>query len=185
MMSDKRLAEIKARCEAATDRRPIPGYAGYEADDNGYIWSVETNWRGYGVRRLVEEIDRHGYSRVRLYRDGRRVRKQVHRLVALAFYGEPGEGEEVRHLDGDRANNRPCNLRWGTGLENAHDRERHGHTARGSRNGAAKLTENKVREIKRCLSLGHPQRQIARQFGVSQRAVGSINRRERWTHVHD
>ena len=29
---------------------PIVSAPGYEADDQGHIWSVQTNWRGYGRR---------------------------------------------------------------------------------------------------------------------------------------
>lgn len=65
-----------------------------------------------------------------------KVTRHVHELVALAFLGPPPSAEhEVRHLDGDRTNNRPSNLVYGTAKENAADREAHGRTARGNRNG--------------------------------------------------
>ena len=50
----------------------------------------------------------------------------VHRLVALAFHGEPEPGQLVRHLDGDQTNNVPSNLAWGTMAENQLDSVRHG-----------------------------------------------------------
>lgn len=37
----------------------------------------------------------------------------------------PVENAETRHLDGDKVNNKPENLAWGTAKENALDRERH------------------------------------------------------------
>ncbi len=44
---------------------------------------------------------------------------QVHRIVATAFHGpEPSEAHIVDHIDTNRQNNRPENLRWGTRLEN-------------------------------------------------------------------
>lgn len=43
----------------------------------------------------------------------------VHRIVATAFLGEPPtEGHIVDHIDTNRQNNRPDNLRWVTKLEN-------------------------------------------------------------------
>ena len=46
----------------------------------------------------------------------------VHRLICLAFHGDPPfEGALVRHLDGNPQNNTPENLAWGTLLENASD----------------------------------------------------------------
>jgi hypothetical protein len=44
----------------------------------------------------------------------------VHRIVATAFLGEPPTNEHVvDHIDTNRRNNRPKNLRWMTRLENA------------------------------------------------------------------
>jgi hypothetical protein len=45
---------------------------------------------------------------------------RVHRIVATAFHGEPPNPEYVvDHIDTNRRNNRPENLRWLTRLENA------------------------------------------------------------------
>ena len=45
---------------------------------------------------------------------------QVHRIVAMAFHGNPEtETDIVDHIDTDRQNNRPENLRWTTKLQNA------------------------------------------------------------------
>lgn len=43
----------------------------------------------------------------------------IHRIVAVAFLGEcPGPGYVVDHIDTNRQNNRPQNLRWVTRLDN-------------------------------------------------------------------
>ena len=45
---------------------------------------------------------------------------RIHRIVAVAFHGEPPTSEHVvDHIDTNRRNNRPENLRWLTRLENA------------------------------------------------------------------
>ena len=181
-MTEQELAEIRQRAEQAT-RKDIPGYPGYMADSNGHIWSVRSNWRGYGERVLSETLDNYGYCKVRLYRDGERVNKQVHHLVALAFFGKPKLGYEVRHLNGIRTDNQIDNLLWGTRLENALDRSEHGHTAVGSKNGSSKLCEDQVRTIKVLLGSGLSQRMIAKKFNVSQGTIGKIGRRESWRHV--
>ena len=44
---------------------------------------------------------------------------RVHRIVATAFHGEPPTPQHiVDHIDTNRRNNRPENLRWITKLEN-------------------------------------------------------------------
>lgn len=44
---------------------------------------------------------------------------RIHRIVATAFYGEPQTKEHVvDHIDTNKKNNRPENLRWVTRLEN-------------------------------------------------------------------
>ena len=44
---------------------------------------------------------------------------RVHRIVAVAFHGEPPtDNHVVDHIDTNRQNNRPSNLRWVTRLEN-------------------------------------------------------------------
>ncbi|WP_180768758.1 HNH endonuclease signature motif containing protein, partial [Vibrio parahaemolyticus] len=52
--------------------------------------------------------------------------KRVHELVALTFIGERPKGQVTRHLDGDKLNNRPGNLMYGTEKENQSDRLMHG-----------------------------------------------------------
>ena len=63
---------------------------------------------------LVQHTDRDGYQTVKLGR--RTVRVNV--AVQLAWAGPV----EVRHLDGDKANNRPENLAWGSRTENEGDK---------------------------------------------------------------
>jgi hypothetical protein len=55
----------------------------------------------------------------------------VHVLVAAAFLGPCPDGQEVRHLDGDKLNNCLDNLIYGTRSENNLDTVRHGHHKKG------------------------------------------------------
>lgn len=53
-----------------------------------------------------------------LYLQYRGITYSAHRLVCEAFHGRPGKGQEVDHINHDRADNRPCNLRWVTHTTN-------------------------------------------------------------------
>lgn len=116
---------------------PIPMAAGYFADWSGAIYSA-SGWRGHQYRKLVSNLNSHGYPSVRVMVNGSRKRFAVHRLVASAFLPpRPTPAHEIRHLDGDKLNCIAANLAWGTRADNAADREMHGRTSRGIRHSAA------------------------------------------------
>lgn len=117
--------------------KPLPfGSAMYEVSDHGRVRSLVR--RKFG-RQLIRKLvaDRDGYLRVSLFsrNDPHRGCYGVARLVLRTFRGEPPNLTMlVRHLNGIRDDNRLENLVWGTHDENMRDRDRHGTTARGSRN---------------------------------------------------
>lgn len=114
----------------STQWRPIPGYEGlYEASDQGQIRSVRAHPKGRtpAGHILSPSLHQNGYLNVGLRKDGRRKVIGVHRLVASAFHGPPGEGQEARHRDNDPTNNRASNLTWGTHEENVGDTVRAGN----------------------------------------------------------
>lgn len=95
-------------------------------------------------------------------------REYIHREICRLFNGGDGVGLHCRHLDGDINNNAASNLAWGTALENAQDKKRHGTTATGEKNPMAVLTVEKVREMRRIReATGKPYYAIASDFGVS------------------
>lgn len=116
--------------ETSEEWRPIPGYEGtYEASTLGRIRALDRvtdrgrRWKG---RIMTPVALRNGYLIVTLWRDGSQRTPLVHRLVLSAFVGEPQEGQEARHANGDRADNRIANLSWGTHSENQYDQVAHG-----------------------------------------------------------
>lgn len=113
---------------------PVVGFEGiYEVSSIGRVRSLDRTIRrggGYWPTRiqgqLLNPVAINGYRRVNLGRPGHQELAWVHRLVCKAFYGEPGPGQEVRHLNGVPGDNRLENLAWGSRSENAQDRLRHG-----------------------------------------------------------
>ena len=157
--------------------KPIVGFEGqYEVSNRGRVRS----YRRSSVPQILKAgRASNGYFTVALGRDCTRL---VHRLVAQAFlqlqFGKP----EVMHLDGTRINNCVTNLRWGDRSDNNFDKRNHRTDLNGEKHSHAKLTDEKVRYI-RVNPNGCTQRELAKQFGVSQTLICIVMRRERWIFV--
>lgn len=145
---------------------------------------------GLDGQLIGEGRDKNGYPMAYvLGPDGKRRNMWVHTAVARAFIGVRPEGMEVDHIDRDRANARPENLRYVTHLANV----RNAIPARGERHGGAKLTETLVREILaippapryRGKRGNHPNSitAIAARYGVTFGTVHDIRTGRRWRHV--
>ena len=156
----------------ATEWKTIPGYDHLEASDQG---EIKDNGNIIRQSRMS-----HGYKRVRV---GPGKRETVHKLVALAFLGPKPDGHEVRHLNGDRADNRAANLAYGTRAENIADTMAHGRVKKGETHHASRLTEEQVREIKMRALAGENQHELATLFGLGQDQVSRIKTGKRWAHV--
>ncbi len=168
--------DIRAALQAAT----IIEAPGYMVRADGSVWS-ERNWRGQGLRQIVPIAGKDGYLKVRLsLASGRRINRAVHRIVAEAFLGERPPGTQVRHLNGDRLDNRALNLRYGSAKENAQDRDRHGRTVRGEKSPNARLADSDISVIR---TSSETQRALASQYGVSQRTILRVLQRKVFRHV--
>ena len=88
--------------------KEIPGYPNYEASTEGEIRKAD-NQQILKARPAAGKV----YLAVFIQLpDGRRVKRMVHRLVALA-HCELKEGcDEVHHINGDVLDNRAENLVW-------------------------------------------------------------------------
>ena len=88
----------------------------YSARDNGSV--MRHSREGKRIRKddnvwtFGKPNEKTGYMEI--------AGQRVHRIVAFAFHGNPPtEQHVVDHIDTNRRNNRPENLRWLTRLENA------------------------------------------------------------------
>lgn len=160
--------------------RPIDGFPDYEVSDLGRIRSHK---RG-DLRILKLGKDKDGYVQVVLSTGSTRCTKRVHQLVLLAFAGPRPPGAETRHLNGDKADNRPLNLAWGSSAENGEDKCSHG-SGRGARNGRARFTDVEVLQIRADLEKGEPAAHIARRLNVPTGTIEDIGRGRTWTHLGD
>lgn len=105
-------------------------------------------------------------------------------MVALAFLGPCPPRKQVNHKNGRKSDNSPENLEYLTAAENTRHARRLGLLARGERCGAAKLTADEVREMRRRYQEEDVfQSTLAEEYGISGSTASSILRGERWTHV--
>ncbi len=93
--------------------RPISDWPMYEVSSEGRV-------RRQGKAPKKTTTGKHDYEVVSLNRPGCQVTVCVHVLVLEAFRG-PKAGQEARHLNNNRADNRLCNLAWGTSADNSAD----------------------------------------------------------------
>ena len=171
--------------------KAIRGYPDYLAGTNGSVWSCrisrsnpDREWRLLNPTR-----GGNGYLTFKIRRDGDpRKTAYVHAAILTTFIGPCPDGMECLHLNGDKTDNRLCNLRWGTRRENHEDAVRHGTYRRGSlKKGkrGTKLTEADIPVIRRFRREGLLQREIANSFGVAPGVIINVLNGRYWKHVPD
>ncbi|WP_368882290.1 HNH endonuclease [Shewanella algae] len=167
----RRLAEL------GDSERWIPGFEGaYAVDSDGNLISFKRGKK----RFLIGGLDKDGYRKAILCNQGNRTCIRISSVIALAFIGDRPEGMVVRHLDGNKLNNRPENLEYSTQKDNIHDKYAHGTMQVGEKHWKAKLTEEDVVAIRKSKK---PSAHLARELGVSKTAVGHARTGITWGHV--
>ena len=68
--------------------------------------------------QLLKPMNDGNYLNVDLYKNEKKKRYKIHRLVAKAFIPNPEDKKEVNHIDGNKLNNKYSNLEWVTPSEN-------------------------------------------------------------------
>lgn len=98
--------------------RKIDGIENYEFSFNGKdaLCRSGLKWRGQTGRLLSTNRGTNKYVAWNIYVDGKCLHKQAAWFIAKAFpefvQNEYFEGAEIDHIDTDRLNNHPSNLRW-------------------------------------------------------------------------
>ena len=146
--------------------RAVPGYVDlYEVSNCGRVRSID---------RVV--AGRHGPERRRGCMLKAVMSKKGYMRVVLAFIGVAPPGAHVCHNDGDPANNKPDNLRYGSAQDNSDDMLRHGRRSRGEKHNS-KLTEEQVLSIFRSSERTSV---LAAEHGVAVPTICNIRAGKRW-----
>ncbi len=121
--------------------------------------------------------NKHGYGRVKF---GDNIVSASTAVCVLAYGPKPDDKDCAAHRCGVRLCVNPLHLYWATHSENnGRDKDEHGTSNHGLRNGRAstKLTEEEVREIR---SSNKPSRAVAKDYGVCHATVLSIKNKKNW-----
>lgn len=166
---------------------PVVGYEGlYEISNIGRVRSNHESQRR--TSSFLKDANVRGYRMVMLCKgDGSKPKSAlIHRLVALAFLGEPPPVRRptVNHKNMDKADNRVENLEWLSHTDN----NRHAQPAikhcKGINKPSNKLSEEDVREIRRrYIPFEVSLKTLGKEYGVSEQTVHAIIHRKKWAHL--
>lgn len=94
--------------------KDIPGYEGkYQVSNTGRVRSLNYGRTGK-IKVLKQGTKDNGYKVVVIYKNGKRKKYLVHRLVAQAFIPNPNNYPIINHKDENKTNNAVWNLEWCT-----------------------------------------------------------------------
>jgi len=156
----------------------------YYISDHGRIKSV---YKTSGTERLMNgSKNNYDFIMVPLkLRDNKFHTINLHIFVAEHFVPKEENDEFVVHIDCNKANNHYKNLKWYTKEDVVKLRTERGHYDHFIKGiPGAKLTESKVRMLKRFLKNGKTKKTIlAKQFGITTMQINRIERGENWGYV--
>ena len=93
--------------------KDIPNYEGlYQVSNLGRVKSLgnKSNHNKSIIMKLT--YTKKGYLQVRFCKNYKKTTHRVHRLVAETFIDNPNNYKEVNHINGNKSDNRVCNLEF-------------------------------------------------------------------------
>lgn len=140
-------------------------------DDDCWVWTAGQ--------------DKDMYGKFRLCKDGKKIDIRAHQYSWQLFAGRPAPpGARVCHKCDHPYCVNPAHLFLGTTSDNNRDRDQKGRQAKGETQGKVKLTEEKVREIRKLYATGeYTKQQLADLFSVVRSVIYGIVNNKSWKHV--
>lgn len=157
--------------------KQIPGHVRYHVSNFGRV-AVQLKDGSFKGRKLNSATPYLSFS-VAAPKGQKQTCFYVHNIVAKLFIGDRPPGMVIRHLDGNRYNNRVDNLCYGYPEENWNDTKKHKCHA-GSRNGRSKINEREAKIIRSLIHENVSLASIARSFSISEAAVRFIKSGKHW-----
>lgn len=155
--------------------KDVVGFEGiYKVSNLGRIRSM-----GYGGKSgkiLANHIDKGGYQKIRLTKNGSSYSFLVHRLVAQAWIPNPNDYKTVNHKDFNTQNNRVENLEWMSQWQNNEYSRKAGHyhyseKAREAARNNRKISDEIAKLIYADFQSGVKQSELAAKYNVTRAFV--------------
>ena len=129
--------------------------------------------------------DKDMYGKFRIIQDDKKIDVRAHRYSWFLFSGRmPSDNVKVCHTCDHPYCVNPKHLFLGTTQDNTKDRDEKGRQSRGESHSDAKLTDEKVKEIRELYDTGnYTQDQLSDLFRVSQSNISRIVLRKTWKHI--
>ena len=120
----------------------IDGFPEYLVTSHGRVFSLKHG----EFKELKPRKNNYGYYYLNLFKNGKRITKTIHRLVAQAFINNPDNKTDVNHIDENKTNNHVSNLEWVSHKENCN------HGTRNERLSKTNTGKKRSEEAKRKIS---------------------------------
>lgn len=163
--------------------KDIPGFPSYQVNEIGQVRSL----KGKDPKLMKPTIHDGYWAFYPSY--GRKDKRRLfsHVAVLSAFIGPMPEWAEcIRHLNGDRTDNRISNLCYGTHSENSQDMMIHNPGLRaGENNGRAKVTKEQALEIRKRRASGEKPTLLASEFDLNYSTVWRICTNRLWPSISE
>lgn len=173
--------------------RPVVGFPGYEVSNRGrvrtyweriatsYEWSYTLSSQAVGYLR--GGLDKDGYVRVTLSKQGRIYRRGVHQLALRAFEGDHPQRNIPNHLNNVKDDNRLDNLKWSTVAENTLHANEIGAGQRGESHHRARLTGVDVLRIRATVHSRSDKLKAAQEYKCTVENIQRIVTRMSWRYI--
>jgi hypothetical protein len=163
--------------------KDVKGFEGlYQVSNFGNVKRLKSK-RVLSERLIGRSIDRYGYVKRVLCKQGKMYFFTEHRLVATAFIDNPEDKLTVNHINGIKTDNRVENLEWNTFIENKKHAISTGLTnLKGNRHPKCKLSEEQVLEIRK-IGFSQTRTALSKKYGVCRNSILGIITGKNWTHI--